>query len=74
MVWFMINDHIFDVANRGDEKDHTEMKEMGKVKGSFNPFSKRNQWVQPLQWYLPSKIRLGYRSVPCNPSYWEAGV
>ena len=30
LVWFMINDHIFDVANRGDEKDHTEMKEIGK--------------------------------------------
>ena len=30
MVWFMINDHKFDVANRGDEKDHTEMKEIGK--------------------------------------------
>ena len=30
LIWFMIDDHLFPVAFRGEEKDRTEMQERGK--------------------------------------------
>ena len=32
LIWFMIDDHLFPVAFRGEEKDRTEMQERGKKK------------------------------------------
>ena len=32
LIWFMIDDHLFPLAFRGEEKDRTEMQERGKKK------------------------------------------